>query len=219
MPMVKVIIADDQPLIREGLASLLKLEKQIEVVGTAENGLAAFQLAQALKPDIVLMDIRMPGVDGIEGTRMIRQALAEVAVLMLTTFDDFDLLLRSMKAGASGFLLKEMKTEAIAQAIMTVAAGGVVLQPSISSRLWSQLGSKDGAPSEGEPVLLERLTDRESEVLILIGQGLTNREIAGRLFITEGTAKIHVSNIMAKLGFRDRIQAAIYAVRHKLSEA
>ncbi|CAH1202732.1 Transcriptional regulatory protein LnrK [Paenibacillus plantiphilus] len=218
--MIRVLVVDDQTIMREGLVTILQLENNLEVVGTATNGLEAFELAEQHRPDVVVMDIYMPKVDGVEGTRLIKQKYPAIKVLILTTFNDNALLLRAMDEGASGYLLKEMPAESIISAIMTVATGGVVLQPVISQQLVHELKKAKSTTNQHEAELLryKKLTDREQEVLKLLGMGCNNREIADKLFISEGTAKLHVSNIISKMDFRDRTQAAIFAVRYGITE-
>ncbi|ARU60191.1 DNA-binding response regulator [Tumebacillus avium] len=223
--MIRVIVVDDQKLMRDGLKTILGLEDNIEVVGTAADGAQALEVAQATRPDLVLMDIRMPGVDGVQGARLIREQLPETKVLMLTTFNDSELILDALEEGASGYLLKDMPTEVIVQAIMTVCAGGIVLPPESTAQVvaeWKR--AREHAVQEGRdqlvsaaPPYLEALTEREHDVLQLLGQGMNNKEIGETLVITEGTVKNHVSNIIAKLRLRDRTQAAIYAVRHGIA--
>jgi DNA-binding NarL/FixJ family response regulator len=225
--MIRVIVVDDQILMRDGLKTILSLEENIEVVGTAADGAEALKTAMETEPDLVLMDIRMPGVDGVQGARLIREHLPQTKVLMLTTFNDSELIFDALEEGASGYLLKDMPTEAIVQAIMTVCAGGVVLPPESTAQVLAELKrAKErteldhaGTDDDREPSLrlLHELTEREIEVLKLLGQGMNNREIAGELVITEGTVKNHVSNIIAKLQLRDRTQAAIFAVRHGIT--
>lgn len=218
--MIRVLVVDDQTIMREGLVTILQLENNLEVVGTATNGLEAFELAEQHRPDVVVMDIYMPKVDGVEGTRLIKQKYPAIKVLILTTFNDNALLLRAMDEGASGYLLKEMPAESIISAIMTVATGGVVLQPVISQQLVHELKKAKTTTNQQDMELLryKKLTDREQEVLQLLGLGCNNREIADKLFISEGTAKLHVSNIISKMDFRDRTQAAIFAVRYGITE-
>lgn len=218
--MIRVLVVDDQTIMREGLVTILQLEQNIEVVGTASNGLEAFEMAEKHRPDIVLMDIYMPKVDGVEGTRLIKRQLPDTKVLILTTFNDNALLLQALDEGASGYLLKEMPAESIVSAIMTVVTGGVVLQPVISQQIVRELkkAKMTASHQEAEMQRYEKLTDREQEVLRLLGLGLNNREIADKLFISEGTAKLHVSNIIAKMEFRDRTQVAIFAVRYGITD-
>ncbi|UJF36222.1 response regulator [Paenibacillus hexagrammi] len=216
------MIVDDQRLMREGLAALIGFEPGMEVVGTAMDGRDAYAKALEWRPDVVLMDIRMPGMDGIEGTQLILKHLPETKILILTTFDDAELIMRALEQGVHGYLLKDMPSEAIVSAIQTVYNGGTVLQSDITAMLLnefkktSQRNMEEPNPrSTEDPAGLEALTEREKEILVLLGQGFNNREIAGTLVITEGTAKNHVSNLIAKLGLRDRTQAALFAVRHQ----
>ncbi|MBX6353429.1 MAG: response regulator transcription factor [Thermoflavifilum sp.] len=237
--MIRVLIADDQRLMREGLRTLLALEQDIEVAGLAADGVEAVQMVAAGGIDVVLMDIRMPSMDGIEAVREIRRRGLPVRVLMLTTYDDQADIVAALHAGASGYLLKDMAAEDIAEAIRTAHAGGAVLPPRVASVYLEAMRSGDGAragqaetgAAEGDKVHhpraaevtggaedsgapLEPLTEREQEVLRCLARGLSNREIAERLHVTEGTVKNHVSSIINKLGLRDRTQAALYAVRH-----
>ncbi|KUP09664.1 LuxR family transcriptional regulator [Bacillus coahuilensis m2-6] len=216
---IRIMIVDDQALMRDGLSSILQLKEELEVVATASNGQDAFEKARKFTPDIILMDIRMPGSSGVEGTRLIHRANLPVKVLMLTTFKDTELILQALEEGASGYLLKDMPTDTIVQAIKTVYSGGVVLPEDLTAQLF--LDKRKTPPSDFEPVgqSVDRslLTEREWGVLSELGKGLNNREIAEALYITEGTVKNHVSNIISKLEVRDRTQAAIYAVRHGIS--
>ncbi|MCM3745690.1 response regulator transcription factor [Sporosarcina luteola] len=215
--MIKVMIVDDQPLVREGLSTLLGLRAEIKVVGTAMDGKDALHKAVELLPDIILMDIRMPGVNGVEGTRLVKNSLPDVKVLILTTFNDSEYIFDALEEGANGYLLKDMPTDTIVQAILTVHHGGVVLPKEFTSQVLTELRMKNHT-SQGElPKGLEGLSDREVEVLTHLGEGLNNKEIADTLFITEGTVKNHVSNVIQKLGLRDRTQAAIYAVRYGIT--
>ncbi|NOU89717.1 response regulator [Paenibacillus sp. LMG 31460] len=220
---MKILIVDDQRLMREGLATIIGLEQGMDVVGTAVDGRDAYTKALEWRPDVVLMDIRMPGMDGVEGTELILRALPETKVLVLTTFDDAELILRVLEKGVHGYLLKDMPSEAIVSAIQTVYNGGTVLQPDITATLLNELKKmSEWNPDNAhplpinEPAQLSQLTEREKEVLALLGQGLNNKEIAGLLIITEGTVKNHVSNVIAKLGLRDRTQAAVFSVRHQI---
>jgi DNA-binding NarL/FixJ family response regulator len=219
--MIRVMIADDQPLMRDGLMSLLNLRDNLEVIATASDGQDAFEKASTLKPDIILMDIRMPGVNGVEGARLITSHLPDIKVLMLTTFNDSELIFDALNEGASGYLLKDMPTDTIVQAIMTVHGGGIVLPQELTHQVFKELRKTkqlDRDPSFlSLPKKLEDLTDREQRVLQLLGHGLNNKEIATTLFITEGTVKNHVSNIISKLELRDRTQAAIFAVRYGIT--
>ena len=216
---VRVLVVDDQQLMRDGLASLLSIQEGIEVVGTAANGQAAIEQAVTLSPDIVLMDIRMPVLDGIAATAQVRRLLP-CQVLMLTTFDDEEYVVKALMAGACGYLLKDIPAQDLAQAIRLAHRGIYQLDPSIAGKL---VGALTGAARPVEKTVppaanddLSALTEREIEVLRLIATGATNREIAEELVISEGTVKNHVSNILAGLGLRDRTQAAIYAREHNL---
>jgi DNA-binding NarL/FixJ family response regulator len=218
--MIKVMIVDDQPLIRDGLATLLGLKPELEVVGTAGDGYEAIKKVKQWRPDIVLMDIRMPGTNGVEATRVITQLSLGVKVLMLTTFKDSEFIFEALEEGASGYLLKDMPTETIVQAILTVHSGGIVLPPDTTAQMLQELkktkelglGHKIDCPKN-----IDDLTDRELEVLRELGYGHSNKEIAESLFITEGTVKNHVSHLINKLELRDRTQAAIFAVRYGIT--
>jgi DNA-binding NarL/FixJ family response regulator len=216
--LIRILLVDDQRLMREGMRTLLSLEPDFEVVGEAGNGAEGIQMALSLRPDVVLMDIRMPGVSGVAATREIRRALPEAKVLILTTFDDDELVMEALLEGASGYLTKDLPAEEIAAAIRKVRSGGVVMPPPIAAKVVAEL-SRRTAPPPPEPdrKALAELTDRELEVLRLLGKGCSNREIAEALYITEGTAKNHVSSIIEKLGLRDRTQAALWAVRNGLA--
>ena len=215
---VRVLLADDQPLMLVGLAILIGDTDDLEVVGQAGDGREAVRLVRELRPDVVVMDIRMPGMDGIEATR---QATAEPdppRVLVLTTFDDDEYVYGALRAGASGFLLKSMALDAILDAIRVVAAGDALIAPSVTRRLIADFAGTS-APGPGEPdaepaadsSLIAGITDREREVLALVGQGLSNTEIAERLVISAATAKTHVARLFAKLEARDRVHLAIIA--------
>ncbi|MCM3629434.1 response regulator transcription factor [Paenibacillus glycanilyticus] len=216
---MRILIVDDQRIMREGLATIIGLEPGMEVIGTAMDGQDAYAKVIEMRPDVVLMDIRMPGMDGVEGSALILKHFPETKVLILTTFDDSELIIKVLENGVHGYLLKDMPSEAIIGAIRTVYNGGTVLQHDITSMLLKEFitiadRNPDKALPAGQPEELKLLTEREKEVLALLGQGLNNKEIAGMLFLTEGTVKNHVSNLISKLGLRDRTQAAIYAVRH-----
>jgi DNA-binding NarL/FixJ family response regulator len=215
--MIRVLLVDDQRLMRDGMRTLLSLEPDLEVVGVAGDGLEGVQQALALRPDVVLMDIRMPGMNGVAATREIRRTLPETKVLVLTTFDDDDLVMDALLEGAAGYLTKDLPSEEIADAVRKVRMGGVVMPPPIAAKVVAELGRRTAPAADPEDgKLLEHLTDREREVLRLLGQGYSNREIGEALFITEGTAKNHVSSVIEKLSLRDRTQAALWAVRHGL---
>jgi DNA-binding NarL/FixJ family response regulator len=216
--MIKIMIVDDQPLIRDGLATLLGLRTELEVVGTAGDGREAYEKVKLLNPDIVLMDIRMPGTNGVEATSLITQNVSDVKVLMLTTFKDSELIFKALEEGASGYLLKDMPTDTIVKAILTVHSGGIVFPPDITAQMLKELKKSKELETIHDkaetPQVINELTERELEVLQQLGYGYSNREIAGILFITEGTVKNHVSNLINKLELRDRTQAAIFAVRY-----
>ncbi|BCB05215.1 response regulator [Bacillus sp. KH172YL63] len=217
--MVNILIVDDQELMRDGLATILDLRSEIDVVGVASNGKEALEKAEELQPDLVLMDIRMPVADGVEGTRLITSAYPDIKVLMLTTFNDSELIFKALEEGASGYLLKDMPTDAIVQAIMTVQSGGMVLPKELTADIVREMKRNQSSDpsSTTVPDVLQDLTERELEVLNQLGLGLNNKEIAGQLFISEGTVKNHVSNLISKLELRDRTQAAIFAVRYHIT--
>jgi DNA-binding NarL/FixJ family response regulator len=203
---VRVLVADDQALIREGIASLLSIEPGIEVVGTAADGRAAVELALATTPDVVLMDVRMPVLDGLGAAELLRERLPACRVLMLTTFDDEEYVVRALRAGTGGYLLKDLPPKDLARAVRLASAGVDQHDSAVLRRLVTAL---DRSSVAATPRI--DLTEREQAVLRLIARGATNREIAARLFVSEGTVKNHVSNILSRLGLRDRTQAAIYA--------
>jgi DNA-binding NarL/FixJ family response regulator len=209
---VRVGIADDQSLLRDGLRVQLGYASGVEVVGEAANGEQAVALARRERPDVMVMDVRMPVLDGVEATRRIRADpdLAGVRVLILTTFDLDEHVYGALTAGASGFLLKDATPEEIVHAIRVVAAGESLLAPSVTTRLVRQFASRPAA-GRPRPGLLDALTEREREVLVLVAQGLSNAEIAGRLVVSPLTAKTHVSRILAKLDLRDRTQLVVAA--------
>jgi DNA-binding NarL/FixJ family response regulator len=215
--MIRVLIVDDQPLIREGLAALLNLRPEIEVVGMASDGMEAYESALEMKPDIVLMDIRMSRTNGVEGTRLITSSLPDTKVLMLTTFQDSELIFSALQEGASGYLLKDMSADMITNAIKTVQSGGMVLPPEITAQMLQEIKRKRETIVCVKPTVLQDLTKREHDVLLNLGYGKNNKEIATTLSITEGTVKNHVSNIISKLELRDRTQAAVFAVRYGIT--
>jgi DNA-binding NarL/FixJ family response regulator len=206
--MTRVLVVDDQQLIREGIASLLSLQPGIEVVGTAGDGQEAVELAVTLTPDVVLMDVRMPGIDGVEAVTLLRKRAPACRVVMLTTFDDEDYVVRSLRAGATGYLLKDLPSQELAAAVRLAAVGVAQFDPAAAARLAAVVSRPD---SHREP-----LTAREADVLRLVAAGATNREIAERLHLSEGTVKNHISRILGRLGLRDRTQAALYAQSHGL---
>ena len=208
--MIRVLVADDQTLVRAGFRAILEAQNDLEVVGEAEDGAKAVALAHELGPDVVLMDVRMPGVDGIEATRRLVRDGDGPRVLMLTTFDLDEYVYEAMKAGASGFLLKDAPRDQLVDAVRTVAAGDALLAPAIVRRLIEDFVRRP-PPGARRPGELEELTERELEVLTLIARGLANSEIAAALFVSEATVRTHVSHILAKLELRDRVQAVVYA--------
>ncbi|MFE2016672.1 response regulator [Streptomyces sp. NPDC059499] len=209
---IRVLIADDQMMVRQGFTVLLNAEPGIEVVGQAVDGLDAVEKVAALAPDVVLMDIRMPRLGGIDATRRITEAPgATVKVLVLTTFDLDEYVYEALRAGASGFLLKDASAAELAQAVRVVAAGDALLAPNITKRLIAEFSRVSTAPRAPSRDRVGDLTERETEVLFLVAQGLSNAEIAGRLVVAEQTVKTHVSRILVKLGLRDRTQAAVFA--------
>ncbi|MEE1753172.1 response regulator transcription factor [Streptomyces sp. SP18CS02] len=212
MTPIRVLIADDQMMVRQGFTVLLDAEPDIEVVGQAVNGLEAVDKVAELAPHVVLMDIRMPELGGIEATRRLTgPAGAAAKVLVLTTFDLDEYVYEALRAGASGFLLKDASADELAHAVRVVAAGDALLAPHITKRLIAEFSRVSGAPRSPLRSLVGELTERETEVLSLIAQGLSNAEIAGRLVVAEQTVKTHVSRILVKLGLRDRTQAAVFA--------
>ena len=215
--MIRVIIVDDQALIRDGLAALLNLRPELEVVGVASNGMEAYERSVDMEPDIVLMDIRMPQTNGVVGTKMITAQLPNTKVLMLTTFQDSELIFSALEEGASGYLLKDMSADMITNAIKTVQSGGMVLPPEITAQMLQELKGEKERQVNSSPAVLADLTNRERDVLRDLGYGKNNKEIAADLFITEGTVKNHVSNIISKLELRDRTQAAVFAVRYGIT--
>jgi DNA-binding NarL/FixJ family response regulator len=212
---ISVLVVDDQRLVREGIASLLDIQDGVQVVGQAVNGQDAVETAVSLQPDIILMDVRMPIMDGITATEQIRRQLPDCQVLMLTTFDDEEYIVKSLQAGAVGYLLKDIPAAELAQAVRLAHTGIYQLAPSIAGKLIGRLHHPSPAPQKAKPQTHD-LTDRELEVLRLVATGATNREIAKALVVSEGTVKNHVSNILSRLGLRDRIQAAVYAYEHEL---
>jgi DNA-binding NarL/FixJ family response regulator len=218
-PRVRVLAADDQRVVREGLAMLLGLLPDVEVVGTAANGEEALALAGQLRPDVILMDLRMPKVDGVEATRRLRASHPEIKVVVLTTYADDRSVIEALQAGALGFLTKDASADEIRQALHRVADGQASLDPAVHRHLVEAIATQNSAPeppaAPGAP-LPDGLTPREAEVLGLIGAGLSNAEIATQLFVSEATVKSHVNHMLPKIGARDRAQAVGYAYRHGL---
>lgn len=209
--MIKVLIVDDQALVRGGFRSILDGQPDLEVIGEAADGLQAIELAASHRPDVVLMDIRMPQLDGISATsKIISATTAPPKVLILTTFDHDEYVYRALQAGASGFLLKSAPPRELAGAIRTVAGGDALLSPEITRKLIEDYISRPHRPTT-DPVIFEELTPRETEVLRLLAHGLSNAEIARRLYLSEPTVKTHVTRMLTKLGVRDRLQAVVLA--------
>lgn len=210
---IRVLIVDDQSLFREGLRTLLDLRADIRVVGEAADGEEAVRLAATLRPDVVLMDIRMPVLDGAAATRRLRERVPDARVIALTTFDDDEYVFESLRAGAVGYLLKDTPSENLAEAIRAAARGESFLQPSVAAKVVAEFARLSGhEPSNATPAALpEPLSGRELEILRHLASGASNKEISAALFIAEGTVKNHVTNILGKLGVRDRTQAALKA--------
>lgn len=216
-PAIKVLLVDDQPLLRMGFRLILEGEDDLRVVGEAANGREALAAVEALAPDVVLMDVRMPGMDGIEATGLISSSASEARVIILTTFDLDEYAFAGLRAGASAFLLKDVAPAELVQAVRLVASGDAVVAPRVTQRLLENFVRNSparqvqpGDPSSADP-LLEELTPRELEVAQCIAQGLSNAEIAHRLFLSEATVKTHVRRILTKLHLRDRVQVVVYA--------
>jgi DNA-binding NarL/FixJ family response regulator len=210
---MKIIICDDQAVVRDGLELLLGLEKDIQVTGTAQDGAEAVELVTRQPPDLVLMDLKMPGMNGIEATRHIRARFPQVKVLVLTTYDDDEWVFDAIRAGASGYLLKDTPREKVVEAIRGTVSGRSFVDPAVAGKLLDQVASRQTQPAS---LLTEKLTERETDVLNLLARGLTNAEIAGQLRLSEGTVRNHVSAILDKLGVPDRTQAAVIAIQHGL---
>ena len=206
---VRVLLVDDQALFREALATLLEVRPEVAVVGEAANGAEALDRVAALQPDVVLMDLHMPVLDGIAAARRLRVEHPEVRVLALTTFDDDEDVFAALRAGAVGYLLKDVSGDRLVEALLAAARGESVLQPSVAARVVARFAElPDDAPPRPQPLVVP-LSDRELEVLRLLADGGSNREIAAAMFLAEGTVKNHVTNVLAKLGARDRTQAAL----------
>ena len=211
---MKVIICDDQAIVRDGLEMLLKLEPDIEVVGMADDGATAVELADKKKPDLVLMDLKMPVMNGVEAIRQIKARHPEIKILVLTTYDDDEWVFDAIRAGASGYLLKDTSRDEVIKAIRGTVTGKTYVDPSVAGKVLRQASSRQTQPTT---LITSKLTDREVEVLRLIAKGFNNTDIAARLFLSEGTVRNHVSAILAKLGVTDRTQAAVIAIQHGLT--
>jgi DNA-binding NarL/FixJ family response regulator len=210
---IRVLLCDDQALVRSGFRMILEARQDLQVVGEAEDGRQAVSLARQTQPDVILMDVRMPNLDGVEATRQIVAAGSPARILVLTTYDLDEYVYAAIRAGASGFLLKDVQPAQLAEAIRVIAAGDALLAPSVTRRLLGQFARTLPGPraSRASPASLSALTERETEVLRLLAIGLSNAELAGRLYISEATVKSHVSSLLRKLGLRDRVQAVILA--------
>ncbi|ERH18427.1 response regulator receiver domain protein [Actinomyces johnsonii F0510] len=211
---ISVVLADDQALMRMGFRMVLEAEDDINVVGEASDGTAALAQAKALNPDVILMDVRMPGMNGIEATELIARECPGTRVLILTTFDLDEYAFAGLRAGASGFLLKDTRPTELAEAIRTVASGEAVVSPRITQRMLEMFASSlpnSGKPAQPSDPRIDSLTPREKEILVLMSQGMSNAEIADRLVVSATTVKTHVGNVLAKLDVRDRVQAVVVA--------
>ena len=210
---MRVVICDDQAIVRDGLELLLKLEKDISIVGLAQDGLEAVELVEKIIPDLVLMDLKMPGMNGVEATRRIHAAHPEVKVLVLTTFDDDEWVFDAIRVGASGYLLKDTPREKVVEAVRGTYMGKSFVDPSVAGKLLDQIATQQDQPRTS---LTDRLSEREIDVLRLLARGFSNADIADRLHLSDGTVRNHVSSILAKLEVPDRTQAAIIAIKHGL---
>ena len=213
---MKVVVCDDQATVRDGLVMLLKLEPDIEVVGTAEDGAEAVEMVADKGPDLILMDLKMPIMNGVEATRQITMRYPEVKVLVLTTYADDEWVFDAIRVGASGYLLKDTPRDEVVKAIRGTVTGKTYVDPSIAGKVLRQASSHQTQPAS---IITGKLTDREIEVLRLLAKGLSNADISERLFVSEGTVRNHVSAILAKLGVSDRTQAAVIAIQHGLSDS
>jgi DNA-binding NarL/FixJ family response regulator len=216
MSPIRILIVDDQSLFRESLHAYLAMQKEFEVVGEALHGQEALRLAGIHKPDVILMDVRMPVLDGVETTRLLHEAHPECKIIMLTTFDDDEYVFEALRNGAVGYLLKDTSTEKLLEAVRAVSHGESFIQPSIQSKVVAEFARMARQVPSQSVVLAEPLSPRESEILRMVAHGDSNREIATRLFITEGTVKNHVTNILEKMNVTDRTQAAIKAKENGL---
>jgi DNA-binding NarL/FixJ family response regulator len=208
---IRVLLVDDQRLMREGLRILLELEPDLKIAGEATNGQEALDAYAESEPDVVLMDVRMPGMDGVEATWRLRERWPSALVIILTTFDDDEYVFEGLRAGARGYLLKDVSGHDLADAVRTVAAGGALIEPSVARRVVAEFARMAPPVRQPDDGLAEPLSEREREILRLMAQGFTNREIADRLSLAQGTVKNYVTTILQKLGARDRTQAALRA--------
>ena len=210
---MKILLCDDQAVIRDGLEMLLTLEKDFQVVGSAQDGFEAVELAGKKSPDLILMDLKMPGMNGIEATREICKKHPNIKILVLTTYDDDEWVFDAIRAGASGYLLKDTSRQKIIEAIRGTMDGKSFVDPAVAGKLINQVASNQTQPTS---ILKDKLTERELDVLRLLAKGMTNTDIAGTLHLSEGTVRNHVSAILEKLGVSDRTQAAVIAIQHGL---
>ena len=218
-PPIGVLIADDQPMVRAGLRMILELEPDIDIVGEAADGEEAVSLAAQTAPDVILMDVRMPHLDGLEATRRIVRGREDgPRVLILTTFDLDEYVYEALQSGASGFVLKDIQPEKLVDAIHVIAEGAALLSPTVTRRLIEEFVRRPPEVVTPPPRELEQLTARESEILRLVARGLSNAEIAAQAFVSEPTVKTHVARILMKLGLRDRVQVVVYAYEHGLAK-
>jgi DNA-binding NarL/FixJ family response regulator len=208
---IRVLLCDDQALVRSGFRMILDAREDIEVVGEAEDGRQVIELARRIDPDVILMDVRMPNVDGVEATRRLVEAGSRARILILTTFDLDEYVYKALRSGASGFLLKDVQPAQLVDAIRVVAAGEALLAPSVTRRLLDRFADALPGDEAKPPPALESLTERELEVLKLLAGGLSNAELAEQLFLSETTVKSHISSVLRKLGLRDRVQAVVLA--------
>jgi DNA-binding NarL/FixJ family response regulator len=212
---IRVLLADDQAMVRAGFRLILESEDGIEVVGEASDGQEAVAATRSLQPDLVLMDVQMPRMDGLEATRQLTPSVTS-QILILTTFEQDDYIFQALQAGASGFLLKNAPPEELVHAVRTIAAGNALLAPSVTRRVIADYTRRP--PRHSNDAILHRLTEREIQVLRLLATGMSNAEIAAQLFLGEGTIKSHVSHLLAKLDLRDRVQAVVFAYQHGVVE-
>lgn len=212
---MKIVICDDQDIVRDGLQLLLKLESDIEIVGIASDGAMAVEMAKREKPDLVLMDLKMPVMNGVDATRVIREKCPGVKVLVLSTYGTDEWVFDAIKAGASGYLLKDTPREGVLKAIRGTVEGKTYVDPSVAGKVLGEISSNKKQPST---MITSKLTEREAEVLNLLAKGLSNDDIAKQLYLSEGTVRNHISSIVAKLAVSDRTQAAIIAIKHGLGD-
>ena len=214
--MIRVLVVDDHRVVRAGLETLLDVVAEIELVGSAADGAQAIEMAGTLLPDVVLMDLSMPVMDGVEATRQLKARWPAARVIILTTFDDDEYVFEGLRAGAAGYLLKDVSIQELADAIHAVMAGGVLIEPSMARKVVAEFARMTAPAPKPSQDLDEPLSERELEILRLLAQGMTNREIAQRLYLAEGTVKNYVTNILGKIGARDRTQAALRAQELRL---